>query len=107
MSCSVQANVGFKRSELWLQKANLVIDIRQVMRARNLTPGRAARIVGMPLPQFRETIKGHFDDIDVNRLVDCLRRLGHDIEIIIKPLPQTPKGPGALTITPSPLPRSA
>ena len=80
MSCNIYADTGFKNPELWLQKADIVIEMRQAMRVRNLTPSRAARIVGMPLPEFREMIKGHFGDIDVTKLVDCLHRLGHDIE---------------------------
>ena len=107
MSCNVYADTGFKNPELWLQKALVVSDIRLSMQTRKLTPSRAARIVGMPLPQFREMIKGHFGEMEVSTLVDCLRRLGHDVEIVIKPLPEDPKKPGNFLITPVPLPRIA
>jgi len=106
MSCNPYADTGFKNPELWLQKADIVSDIRLTMRTRALTPSRAARIVGMPLPEFREIIKGHFGDVDLTKLVDCLRRLGHDIEIQIKPLPEATKKPGSITVIP-PLPRTA
>lgn len=106
MSCNPYADTGVKNPELWLQKADLVIEMREAMKARSITPGRAARMVGMPLPEFREIIKGHVGDVDVTKLVDCLRRLGHDIEINIKPLPEATKKPGTITVIP-PLPRIA
>lgn len=107
MSCNPYADTGFKNPELWLQKADIVSDIRYAMKTRALTPSRAARIVRMPLPEFREIIKGHFGEVGVPVLVDCLRRLGHDIEIQILPLPENPKKPGTITITPRPLPKTA
>jgi predicted XRE-type DNA-binding protein len=108
MSCNPYADAGYKDPELWQQKARIVNDMRRSMQVRELTPSRAARIVGMPLPEFRAMIKGHFGDIDVTKLVDCLRRLGHDIEIQIKPLPDVTKKPGTITvIPPHPLPRTA
>lgn len=105
MSCNVYADAGFKDPELWQQKASIVIEMRQTMRTRGLTPSRAAKIVGLPLTEFREIIKGHFGDVDVTKLVDCLRRLGHDIEIQIKPLPEATRKPGGITV--KPLPRIA
>ena len=108
MSCNPYADAGFKNPELWQQKARVVNDMRRTMRARSLTPSRAARLVGIPLPEFRDIIKGHFGDVDLTKLVDCLRRLGHDIEIQIKPLPEATKKPGTVTvIPPQPLPRTA
>lgn len=106
MSCNPYADAGYKNPELWQQKARVVNDIRRAMTSRGLTPSRAAHIVGMPTTEFREMIKGHFGDIDLTKLVDCLRRLGHDIEIQIKPLPEVTKKPGNITVIP-PLPRTA
>lgn len=106
MSCNPYADAGYKNPELWQQKARIVNDMRRTIQTRGLTPSRAARIVGMPLPDFREIIKGHFGDVDVTKLVDCLRRLGHDIEIQIKPLPDATKKPGSITVIPT-LPRTA
>lgn len=103
MSCNVYADSGFKDPDLWLQKADLVIDIKHSMKARGLTPARAAKIVGMPLPEFREMIKGHFGGIGVERLVDCLRRLGHDVHITIDPLHAGTKKPGTFTVTQLPV----
>lgn len=107
MSCNVYADAGYKDPELWQQKADVVLGMRRTIKARGLTPGKAARIVGMPLPEFREILKGHFGDVDLTKLVDCLRRLGHDIDIQIKPLPEATKKPGTITITPHPLPHTA
>lgn len=106
MSCNPYADAGYKNPELWQQKARIVNDMRRTMQTRGLTPGRAARIVGMPLPEFREIIKGHLGDVDLTKLVDCLRRLGHDIEIQIKPLPEATTKPGSITVIPT-LPRTA
>ena len=71
-----------------------------------LAEKEAARISGMPAADLREILQGHFGEVDVSKLVDCLRRLGHDIEIIVKPLPTDPSKHGSLVVTP-PLPRTA
>lgn len=107
MSCNPYADAGYKNPELWQQKARVVNDMRRTMRTRNLTPSRAARTVGIPLPEFREIINGHFENVDLTKLVDCLHRLGHEIEITIKPLPELTKKPGTITIKPHDLPHSA
>ncbi len=107
MSCNVYADTGFENPELWLQKADLVIEMKQTMELRGLTVVQAAKIVGMPSADFREMIKGHFGGVTVDKLVDCLRRLGHDIHVQIKPLPTDPSKHGTLTVLPSALPHSA
>lgn len=98
MSRNPYADTGVKNPELWLQKADIVLEVRHAMKTRRLTPSRAARIVRIPLPEFREIIKGHFRDVDVMTLVECARRLGHDIEISYRPVEQTPIRRGRIAL---------
>ena len=109
MSHNVYADMGYPNPDLWLQKAGLVLAITDTMRARALTPSRAAKIVGMPLAAFREILQGDFGDVDLTKLVDCLHRLGHDVHVEIQPLQPGAKKPGTLSVHSSqaPLPRTA
>lgn len=107
MSHNVYADMGFKDPEVWLQKAALVHALQDTMRARGLTPSKAAKIVGMQTIIFRDILKGDFGDVELTKLVDCLHRLGHDVHVEIKPLPADVKKPGTFAITPKPWPRSA
>ena len=107
MSHNVYADMGFKDPDVWLQKASLVHAMQDTMKARGLTPAKAAKIVGMQAVIFRDILKGDFGDVDLTKLVDCLHRLGHDVHVEIKPLSTGATRPGTLAIEPKPLPRIA
>lgn len=98
MSHNPYADSGFKNPEVWLQKADIVLEVRRAMKARRLTPSRAARIARMPLPEYREIISGHFGDVDVMTLVECARRLGHDIEVKYRPVDPDERRRGRITL---------
>ena len=98
MSCNPYADTGVKNPDLWQQKASIASEIRWTMRALGLTPSKAARRVRMPLPEFRDIIKGHFGDVSVLTIVECARRLGHDIEITYRPSAETRVRRGSITL---------
>lgn len=98
MSCNPYADAGYKNPELWLQKADIVSDMRRTMQARGLTPSKAARMVRMPLPEFREIIKGHFGGVGLLTIAECARRLGHDVEISYAPLQAGRLRRGSITL---------
>jgi len=75
MSSNVYADAGLENPELWLQKGNVIIAIRGVMRDRGLTNAVAARTLGISEVAMRTMIKGHVRDVDLAHLVDCLQRL--------------------------------
>ena len=41
--------------------------------------------MGVPQPKVSAMLRGDFSNLSVRKLMDCLNRLGYDIEIKIKP----------------------
>lgn len=105
MSRNVYADISYPNAELMLQKAKLVLSIKQAMRARRFTPARTAKLLGFPLDRFKTILEGDFEDIDLSRLVDCLHRLGHDVHVEISPLDSAAKTPGKFEVVPPTTPR--
>ena len=51
------------------------------MRARWLTQQAAAKRMGIPQPKVSGMMHGDFTNLSERKLMDCLNRLGYDIEI--------------------------
>lgn len=51
------------------------------MRALGLTQQAAARRMGIPQPKVSGMMRGDFTNLSERKLMDCLNRLGYDIEI--------------------------
>lgn len=64
---------------------SLVIEIRKAMRARRLNQQEAAKRMGVPQPKVSGMMRGDFTNLSERKLMDCLNRLGYDIEIKVKP----------------------
>ncbi len=100
MSFNVYADLGFADADSMLTKAGLVLRIADAVAARKLTNKQAARIVGIPERRFETILRGRFRDIDESVLVGCIRKLGHDVHVEIKPLDPLAKLPGQLFVHP-------
>ena len=55
------------------------------MRRLGLTQQEAARRMGITQPKISDMMRGDFSNISERKLMDCLNRLGYDIEIKVKP----------------------
>ncbi|MCV2219379.1 helix-turn-helix domain-containing protein [Thauera sp. Sel9] len=66
-------------------KTDLVIEIRKAMRTLGLTQQEAAKRMGISQPKVSGMIRGDFTNLSERKLMDCLNRLGYDIEIVVKP----------------------
>jgi predicted XRE-type DNA-binding protein len=55
------------------------------MRALGLTQQAAARRMGIPQPKVSGMMRGDFTNLSERKLMDCLNRLGYDIEIKAQP----------------------
>ena len=66
-------------------KAGLVVEIRKAMRALGLNQQEAAKRMGIPQPKVSGMMCGDFTNLSERKLMDCLKRLGYDIEITVKP----------------------
>jgi predicted XRE-type DNA-binding protein len=66
-------------------KTGLVLEIRKAMRRNGLTQEAAARRMGITQPKVSAMMRGNFSNLSERKLMDCLNRLGYDIEIKVKP----------------------
>lgn len=84
-SGNVYADLGLPEADKLLVKTRLVIEIRKVLRTRELTQVEAARIMGITQPKVSAMMRGDFTNLSERKLMDCLTRLGYDIEIRLTP----------------------
>jgi transcriptional regulator with XRE-family HTH domain len=62
-----------------------VVEIRKATRRLGLTQQEAAKRMGITQPKVSDMMRGDFSNLSERKLMDCLNRLGYDIEIKIKP----------------------
>jgi predicted XRE-type DNA-binding protein len=96
-SGNVFTDLGLPDAEKLKIKTGLVIEIRKAMRALGLTQQAAAQRMGIPQPKVSSMMRGDFTNLSERKLMDCLNRLGYDIEIKVRPAGE-PVGHLALAI---------
>lgn len=94
---SVYADLGYADYRDMEIKAQLVTSIAEIIKTRNLTQEQAAKILGLTQPKISGLLKGRFRGISERRLLDCLTRLGQDVEILVKTAPRN-RHTGRLTV---------
>jgi predicted XRE-type DNA-binding protein len=97
-SGNVYADLGYADSEAMLVKAQLAAQISDVIRRRALTQARAAEVLGLTQPKVSALLNGRFRGISEQRMIECLTRLGRDVQIVIKATPRN-RGNGRLTVS--------
>lgn len=55
------------------------------MKRLNLTQSAAAERMGISQPKLSALLRGDFTNLSERKLMDCLNRIGYEIEIKIKP----------------------
>ena len=84
-SGNVYADLGYAPGEEMMIKAQLVTMIAEIIQQQGLTQKQAAEILGLTQPKISALLKGQFRSVSERRLLDCLTRLGRDVQILIKP----------------------
>src|SRR3990172_12303259 len=84
-SGNVYADLGLPDAEKLKIKTGLVVEIRKAMRRLGLTQQDAARRMGITQPKVSDMMRGNFSNLSERKLMDCLNRLGYDIEIKVRP----------------------
>ncbi len=84
-SGNVFADLGLADAEKLKIKTGLVIEIRKAMKSRGLTQQEAAHRMGITQPKVSDMMRGDFTNLSERKLMDCLTRLGYDIEIKVRP----------------------
>ena len=84
-SGNVFADLGLADAEKLKIKTGLVVEIRKAMCSRGLTQQEAAKLMGITQPKVSDMMRGDFSNLSERKLMDCLTRLGYDIEIKVRP----------------------
>jgi predicted XRE-type DNA-binding protein len=84
-SGNVFADLGLPDADKLKIKSGLVIEITKAMRKLGLTQKAAAERMGIPQPKVSAMLRGDFTNLSERKLMDCLNRLGYDIEIKVRP----------------------
>jgi predicted XRE-type DNA-binding protein len=88
-SGNIFADIGLPNPDERLTKAELAIRIPEAIRARRLTQTRAARILKIDQPKISRLLRGQLSGFSTERLMHFLTLLGRDVEITVKPAPQS------------------
>jgi predicted XRE-type DNA-binding protein len=84
-SGNVFADLGLPDADKLKIKSGLVIEITQAIRKLGLTQLEAAKRMGITQPKVSDMMRGDFSNLSERKLMDCLNRLGYDIEIKVRP----------------------
>lgn len=84
-SGNVFADLGLPEADKLKIKSGLVIEITKAMRKLGLTQKDAAERMGISQSKVSSMLRGDFTNLSERKLMDCLNRLGYDIEIKVRP----------------------
>jgi predicted XRE-type DNA-binding protein len=96
-STNVYADLGRAAANNLLVKAQLVGKISELLEEQGLTQVKAAALLGIPQPKLSGMLRGQFRGLSERKLMDCLTRLGQDVQINVRHAPKT-QVRGALSV---------
>jgi len=88
-STNVYADLGIENADEMLIKAQLATKIGEIIRRRKLTQTQAAELLGIPQPKLSNMLRGQFRGISETKMIECLTRLGRNVEIVVKNAPRS------------------
>jgi predicted XRE-type DNA-binding protein len=94
---SVYAALAYRDADEMLIKAQLVGKIAEIIKRKNLNQTDAAALLGLTQPKLSRLLRGGFRGVSERRLMDCLTKLGRDVEIVVKE-PSRSKELGKLSV---------
>jgi predicted XRE-type DNA-binding protein len=88
-SSNVYADLGLPNADEMLVKAQLASKIGDIIQQRKLTQVQAAELLGITQPKLSGLLRGQFRGISESKMLECLTRLGRDIQIVVKSAPRS------------------
>ena len=81
---SVYKALHYADADEMLIKAQLVSKIAEIVDGKGLTQTQAAAVLGLTQPKLSKLLRGAFRGVSERRLLDCLTRLGRDVQIVVR-----------------------
>lgn len=94
---SVYEDLKYANADEMLIKARLVTEIADQVNRRGLTQTEASELLGFSQPKLSNLLRGQFRGVSEKKLMECLTRLGRDIEIVVRPAPRSRRA-GKITV---------
>jgi predicted XRE-type DNA-binding protein len=94
---SVYEDLNYANADEMLIKARLVSEIADQLKRRGLTQSDASDLLGFTQPKLSNLLRGQFRGVSEKKLMECLTRLGLDIEIVVRPAPRSRRA-GKITV---------
>jgi predicted XRE-type DNA-binding protein len=82
-TANVYADLGMPGADEMLLKAKLAAKIGEILNARGWSQQHAGQVLGIPQPKLSKMLRGQFRGISEAKMLDCLARLGRDVQIVI------------------------
>jgi predicted XRE-type DNA-binding protein len=95
-SGNVFADLGLPDADKLQIRSALTLEIAKAIRERGLTQAEAAKRMSLTQPKVSSLLRGEFSNFSERKLMDCLNRLGYDIEIRVR---ETAEPIGHLVLT--------
>ena len=86
MSCNVYADTGYLDPDEMQDKARIVRAMQKAIERRQLSLADASKLVGLPGSRLREILRGAFRSEEPEFLLGCLRKLGYQVHVSVRPL---------------------
>ena len=90
-SGNVYVDLGLPDAEEMHIKAAIAYNIHKTIEKRKLTQTAAAKIIGVKQPELSNILRGRFRGVSIGRMLIFLNRLGHDVQITIRPARRSTK----------------
>jgi predicted XRE-type DNA-binding protein len=84
-SGNVYADLGMADADEMIVKAQLATKIGEIVKGRKWSQQKAAEVLGITQPKLSKMLRGQFRGISEAKMLDCLARLGRDVQIVIGP----------------------
>ena len=85
-SGNVFADLELPNAREALAKAQIADRISAAVGARKLTQVQAAELLGIDQPKVSALLRGRLEGFSTDRLMRFLNALGHEVEIVIRPV---------------------
>jgi predicted XRE-type DNA-binding protein len=82
---NVYADLGMADADEMMVKAQLATKIGEIIKGRQWSQQQAADVLGIPQSKLSKMLRGQFRGISEAKMLDCLTRLGRDVQIVVSP----------------------
>jgi predicted XRE-type DNA-binding protein len=88
-SGNVYADLGVADADEMIVKAKLASKIGEIIKSKKWSQQQAAEVLGITQPKLSKLLRGQFRGISEAKLLDCLARLGRNVQIVVGPARRT------------------